>query len=124
MHDLRYFQIIYEDMEWPSTRRMELQSTLTTCSCPTTNHLFLIRCIHRRFENMNIFDVEQINALFEATVHDDETSLFAVNIFGALIELFQNQFFVGHVDRLTKHGHGRQQEKTPIFIGLYRFVVI
>ena len=90
-------QIVDVNMQRPSLRRVKFQPLLTTCSRATANDLFLVGGHYRGLKNMNVFDIEQINALLETTVQNNKTHQITLHIFGTLIKFAQHGFF--HYDR-------------------------
>ena len=85
--------VVNEDMQRPSLCRMELESLLPARSCATSNDLFLVGTCDRLFENMHIFDVEQVDSFLESTVHDNETHLLTMYVVISVIEILQHLLF-------------------------------
>ena len=65
-------------MERPTTSWVEIQPLLAAHSRSAPNHLFQIGPRHLRFKYVDVFDIKQINPLFETTVHHDESRQFAM----------------------------------------------
>ena len=88
-------------MERPTTSWVEIQPFLAAHSRSAPNDLFQIGPRHLRFKYMDIFDIKQINALFESAVHHNESREFPVRIVGACIKLFEYLLAHRHRDGLS-----------------------